>query len=167
MTTPPSLHGCLLGEALGDAIGLPFEQLSPRRRRRIWGDLEQRELRMCLLPGHRGMISDDTEHALFTARALLNAQGDLKKFRQLLRSELRAWLLSLPPGIGFATLRSGLKALLFLPQTGVFSAGNGPAMRAPILGTFYAASPERLREFCRASTRLTHTDPKAEWAPSR
>ena len=108
------------------------------------------------------MLSDDTEHALFTARALLESRGDPGKFGRALRGELRAWTFYLPPGIGKATLLAGLKAWTFTGHTGVHSAGNGPAMRAPILGAFL---PDiiQLREFCRVSTRLTHTDPKAQW----
>ena len=153
------LHGCLLGGAIGDALGLPFERLRPERARQIFGAQPQ-GLEMQLLP-HRGMISDDTEHALFTARALLESRGDAHKFGRVLRGELRAWTFYLPPGIGRATLLAGLKAWTFTHKTGVFSAGNGPAMRAPILGAFL---PDliQLREFCRISTRLTHTDPKAE-----
>jgi len=46
-------------------------------------------------------------------------------------------------------------------RAGVFSAGNGPAMRAPILGVLIA-DESQLAAFARASTRLTHIDPKAE-----
>ena len=154
------LHGCLLGGAIGDALGLPFERLRPDRARQIFGAQPQ-GLEMQLLP-HRGMLSDDTEHALFTARALLESRGDVQKFGRVLRGELRAWTFYLPPGVGKATLLAGLKAWTFTDKTGVFSAGNGPAMRAPILGAFL---PDliQLREFCRASTHLTHTDPKAEF----
>ena len=111
------------------------------------------------------MVSDDTEHALFTARALLESRGSSDRFAKILTSELRAWMLTLPPGIGWATLRAGLKSLLFLPatRTGVVSAGNGPAMRAAILGAFFGDATAQLRDFCRISTRLTHTDAKAEW----
>jgi ADP-ribosyl-[dinitrogen reductase] hydrolase len=60
------LAGVSLGTAVGDALGLPAEGLSPLRRHR-------------LLPGKgrhrfllgRGMISDDTERALFVAGSLL------------------------------------------------------------------------------------------------
>ena len=153
------LHGCLLGGAIGDALGLPFERLCAERARQIFG-AQPRGLEMQLLP-NRGMLSDDTEHALFTARALLESRGDVQKFGRALRGELRAWTFYLPPGIGKATLLAGLKAWTFSGNTGVFSAGNGPAMRAPVLGAFL---PDiiQLREFCRISTRLTHTDPKAE-----
>ncbi len=158
-----SLYGCLLGGALGDALGLPFERLTPAKRTRLWGDFPG-GLEMCFLP-RRGMVSDDTEHALFTARALLESRGTSERFARVLASELRAWMLTLPPGIGWATLRAGVKALLFLPasRTGVVSAGNGPAMRAAILGAFFGDATAQLKEFCRVSTRLTHTDPKAEW----
>lgn len=163
MSSFDALHGCLLGGALGDALGLPFEGLSPRKRQRIWGDSPQ-GLEMCLLP-RRGMVSDDTEHALLTARALLESRGSSARFGRALSSELRGWFLTLPPGVGLATLRAGLKSLVFLPasKSGVFSAGNGPAMRAPILGAFFGEGTEQLREFCDLSTRLTHTDPKAKW----
>ncbi|BCM92235.1 ADP-ribosyl-[dinitrogen reductase] glycohydrolase [Abditibacteriota bacterium] len=164
MSPIQTLHGCLLGGALGDALGLPFEGLSSKKRRRIWGEEIERGLDMSFLP-HRGMISDDTEHALFTARALLESRGNSDRFGRVLASELRHWFLTFPPGTGLATLRAGFKALLFLPftKTGVHSAGNGPAMRAPILGAFFGDGTAQLREFCRISTRLTHTDPKAEW----
>lgn len=153
------LHGCLLGGAIGDALGLPFERLAPQRARQIYG-AQAKGLEMQLLP-QRGMLSDDTEHALFTARALLESRGDAAKFGRALRGELRAWTFTLPPGVGRATLLAGFKAWTFTHKTGVFSAGNGPAMRAPILGAFLPDIVQ-LREFCRVSTILTHTDPKAE-----
>lgn len=164
MSSLQTLHGALLGGALGDALGLPFERLSPQQRRRIWGEEIERGLEMCFLP-NRGMVSDDTEHALFTARALLESRGSSERFARVLASEFRHWSLTLPPGVGMATLRAGFKSLLFLPaaKIGVFSAGNGPAMRAPILGAFFGDGTAQLRDFCRISTRLTHTDPKAEW----
>ena len=164
MSSLQTLHGCLLGGALGDALGLPFERLSPAKRRRIWGEEIERGLDMCFLP-HRGMVSDDTEHALFTARALLESRGGSERFGRVLASEFRHWALTLPPGVGMATLRAAFKSLLFLPadKIGVFSAGNGPAMRAPILGAFFGDGTAQLRDFCAISTRLTHTDPKAQW----
>ena len=55
--------GCLLGLAMGDALGLPLEGISPRRIARLQGAGEPRRR---LLFG-RGMISDDTDHACMTA----------------------------------------------------------------------------------------------------
>src|ERR1043166_8903999 len=62
--------GILLGTAVGDALGLPAENLSPRRIKRLW----KNEWRMRFVFG-RGMISDDTEHTLMVAQAML-AHGD-------------------------------------------------------------------------------------------
>ena len=47
-------------------------------------------------------------------------------------------------------------------EAGVYSAGNGPAMRAAIFGATIDDIP-KLLEYVRASSRLTHTDPKAEF----
>jgi len=59
------LQGAILGTAVGDAIGLPREGLSPRRASRLFGDPP---LGHRLLLG-RGMVSDDTEHTCMTAQA--------------------------------------------------------------------------------------------------
>ena len=56
--------GVLLGTAVGDAIGLPFEGLSPARVARR---LSRGPLNHSLVFG-RGMISDDTEHVCMVAR---------------------------------------------------------------------------------------------------
>jgi ADP-ribosyl-[dinitrogen reductase] hydrolase len=112
------------------------------------------------------MISDDTEHALFVAQAFLANPNDAAAFQRCLAWKLRWWLVSLPAGVGYATLRAIMKLWIGFPahRSGVRSAGNGPAMRSAILGACLADQPEKLREFTRASTVLTHTDPKAETA---
>jgi ADP-ribosyl-[dinitrogen reductase] hydrolase len=153
------LVGCLLGTAVGDALGLPYEGLSRRRAARLFGPPD----RYRFVFG-RGMVSDDTEHACLVAQALIASGGDVEWFRRSLARSFRWWLLGVPAGVGLATLRSIVRLWLgFSPQnSGVFSAGNGPAMRAAILG---AAIDDRgqLRELVAASSRITHTDPKAEW----
>jgi ADP-ribosylglycohydrolase len=153
--------GCLLGMAVGDAIGLPAEGLSPQRQRQLFGALTTHRLFF-----GRGFVSDDTAHAIMTAQALVVSGGEPERFASELARRLKLWFLCLPPGVGLATVRACLRLLVgFSPsRSGVFSAGNGPAMRAPILGLFCAADPDdtRLRALIRVSTRLTHTDPEAE-----
>ena len=153
-----ALAGCLLGTAVGDALGLPYEGMTGRRGGRIFPDRD----RFHFLPGF-GMVSDDTEHACFTAQAIIGAKGDPDRFEKKLAWSLRWWLLGMPAGIGFGTLRSILRLLVGIPpeRSGVFSAGNGPAMRSPILGVAFGDSTTLLREFVRRSTRMTHTDPRA------
>lgn len=149
--------GCLLGMAVGDALGLPCEGLSTRRQQLLFP-----ELRHSFFLG-RGLVSDDTEHAVMTAQAFLRSRGDLACFASSLAWRLRWWLLGVPAGIGLATLRGVLRLWAGFPpdRSGVHSAGNGPCMRAPILGVVLADDPERCRAFVTASTRLTHTHPDA------
>jgi ADP-ribosylglycohydrolase len=112
----------------------------------------------------RGMVSDDSEHACMTAQSLLAAPEDAAAFARSLAWRLRLWLLGLPAGMGWATLRAVFKLWLgFSPaRSGVWSAGNGPSMRAAILGICMGHDADRLRAYVRASSRLTHTDPRAE-----
>jgi ADP-ribosyl-[dinitrogen reductase] hydrolase len=194
-----AISGSLWGTAIGDALGLPYEGLSPRRAKRMQGPPDR--YRFCF---GFGMVSDDTDHALMTAVALLRARRKpdspdddaelaavaksgrwegfratkpwlhrndesrnhfmLEWFEASLARQLKWWLASIPAGIGFATLRSIVRLWLGWSPTasGVFSAGNGPAMRAPILGTILD-DPEDVKSFVRCSTRMTHTDPKAEY----
>jgi ADP-ribosyl-[dinitrogen reductase] hydrolase len=159
---PPSgLAGLLLGGAVGDALGLPAEGLSASRQRRWWPGV----LRHRFFFG-RGMISDDTEHAFMTAQALLEADGEVERFRRSLAWKLRWWFVALPAGVGLATARACFRLWLGVPaeRSGVMSAGNGPAMRSAIIGAVFADVPVKRRAFLRASTRLTHLDPRAETA---
>ena len=157
-TREEKIVGCLLGTAAGDALGLPCEGLGPARAARMFPDCGRHHF----LFG-KGMVSDDTEHACFVAKAMIEANGDPEIFQKRLARSLRWWLLGLPAGVGFATLRSILKLWAgFNPRkSGVFSAGNGPAMRSPIIGAACGADKSMLREFVARSTEITHRDPKA------
>lgn len=161
-----AITGCLLGTAAGDALGLACEGLSRRRQAKMFRTLDSHKL----LPFGKGMTSDDTEHTCMLAQSLIVAgQCDLveleQKFSANFAWRLRFWLLGLPAGIGFATLRAILKLCLgFLARrSGVFSAGNGPAMRAALIGVCFGDDLARMRVLARAATRITHTDPKAEY----
>jgi len=155
------MAGALLGAAVGDALGLPREGLSPQRARRRFGD--------CV--GHafvfgRGMVSDDTEHTCLLAQALLTEPEDAARFSRALAWKLRWWLLGLPAGVGLGTARAIARLWLGFgaDRSGVFSAGNGPAMRAALLGLCCRDDALGLRAWVRASSRITHTDPRAERA---
>jgi ADP-ribosylglycohydrolase len=154
-----AIAGCLLGTAIGDALGLPAEGLSPRRQARLLGAFENHRLVF-----GRGMVSDDTEHACMTAHALITSAGDPQRFAAHLARELRWWFVALPAGVGLATLRASLKLLVGIPpsRSGVRSAGNGACMRSPILGVCHGRDTKRLADLVRASTHLTHRDPRAE-----
>lgn len=150
--------GFLVGGAVGDALGLPYEGLSRQRQARL---RRGRPLKHRLLFG-RGMISDDTEHAAMTAQAWLASQGSADTFGRSLAWRLRWWLLGVPAATGFATLRSILKLWLGFSyrNSGVHSAGNGPAMRSGILGLLID-DPDEMRQWVSVCTKMTHTDPRA------
>ncbi|MFG0264136.1 MAG: ADP-ribosylglycohydrolase family protein [Rhodopirellula sp. JB055] len=156
--TGDAISGCILGTAVGDALGLPYEGVSPMRAERLLGPPDRyRFLLGC------GMISDDTEHTCMVAQSLIEARGDIDVFTKRFASRLRWWIFALPAGVGKATARSGVKLWLGAKpeNAGVFSAGNGPAMRAAIFGAAFDDLPSLLK-MVRASSRLTHSDPKAE-----
>ncbi|MEQ9408869.1 MAG: ADP-ribosylglycohydrolase family protein [Fuerstiella sp.] len=168
-----SIQNSLLGTAVGDALGLPYEGLTPARAIRLLGYPD----RFRFFFG-RGMVSDDTEHATIVAQCLIASAGDDAVFERELARRLKRWFLALPAGIGLATLRACLNLWLGSGphRSGVFSAGNGPSMRAAIIGVAVDSADQVLR-LNHLSTRITHTDPIAEqgaaavalaaWAASR
>ena len=165
-TNATRLIGSLLGTAAADSIALPYEGLSKKRVLRLCGDLREHRFFFS-----RGMVSDDTEHTVMVAQSLIASMGDVGVFKRDLARRMRMWLLRLPAGAGLATLRSIARLWLgFGPdRSGVFSAGNGPAMRSAIIGVFFSTGDKdknrvdytKLREFTLASAKITHTDPRA------
>ena len=149
------LERVLLGCALGDSLGLPFEGLSPKKCSRLL----PKELRHTLFFG-RGMLSDDTEHSIFVIDAF-NRSSNEKDYLKIMRSHLRKWFLCCPPGIGLGTLKSCLKMLFGLKKTSVNSAGNGPLMRTAVLAVLLKNQPEKLAEYIKANTYLSHADERA------
>lgn len=154
-----AVKGCLVGTAVGDALGLPFEGL---RQTRVLRMLGSGPLRHHFLLG-RGMVSDDTEQTLMVVQSLIEAADDVGRFRSAFARRLRVWFLLVPAGIGLATIRACLRLLMGVPPTrsGVPSAGNGAAMRSAIIGAWYRNDPDCLRAFVEASTLVTHTDARA------
>jgi ADP-ribosyl-[dinitrogen reductase] hydrolase len=148
----------LLGTALGDSLGLPYEGLSARRGRKLMPfPLRQRLL------GNKGTISDDTVQSALVLSALMRCDGDIEVFRTLVGKDLRKWFLAIPPGIGLATIKACCRLLVGISpsRSGVDSAGNGAAMRSAVIGAALCEEPELRMQFVEASARVTHTHPDA------
>jgi len=98
------------------------------------------------------------------SQSLIESGGNPDVFTRRFASRLRWWMLALPAGVGKATARSCVKLWLGISpsKSGVYSAGNGPAMRAAILGATINDIPTLL-EFVHHSSHITHTDPRAEY----
>ena len=106
-----TLKNCLTGIVVGDALGLPYENLSPARTQRLLGDPDQYRFLL-----GRGMVSDDTELSCIIAQCLIaSAAPHLRRPIGLKNASLVSCL---PAGIGratvFAITRVG-KRLSYLP----------------------------------------------------
>lgn len=159
MEGKPSLHGCLLGVAIGDSLGLPFEGLS---RQRVARKLRSSPLQQSLLFG-KGMLSDDTEQSCLVIEAVRLSEGDAQCFQKIFARRLKIWFLALPAGVGLATVKSCTRLLFGVPsnKSGVNSAGNGAAMRTPVLGALFPSDSNARRAFVDACSVVTHSDQRA------
>ena len=112
-----NILGCLLGTAVGDSIGLPYEGIPPQRASKMFGVADRHRFVL-----GRGMISDDTEHTCMVAQSLIASGFDVDLFTKKFAWRLRFWLMKLPAGTGMATMRAILKLWLGFPphKSGVF-----------------------------------------------
>jgi ADP-ribosylglycohydrolase len=91
--TPADPVGCLLGGAIGDALGAPVEFLSLSEIRERYGPRGVTEYERAY--GRRGAITDDTQMTLFTTEGLIRAHnrrvttGDADWIGSLHRAYLR------------------------------------------------------------------------------
>jgi ADP-ribosyl-[dinitrogen reductase] hydrolase len=159
-TSPPDaadrLAGTLLGTALGDALGLPCEGMSAPAIARRFGAVDRYRLL-----GRTGFVSDDTEQAALVAQSLARHPDDPDACVRDFRRALLGWFCRLPWGVGLATVRSCIRIGFGVSPSGVMSAGNGAAMRAAIVGTFFHDRPRERATFGRALAEVTHRDARA------
>jgi ADP-ribosyl-[dinitrogen reductase] hydrolase len=155
--------GCLLGVAIGDALGMPIEGWSREAIRMHYGVLAEFHASPSrgLAPGQ---FTDDTQMMLMHAESIVATRSvdgqDLgRRFVAWLRSgDMR--------GIGGSTFQS-IKRLergvdwRESGQTGEFAAGNGVAMRIAPVGLFDSQHTERLQRDARIAGAITHRNPEA------
>lgn len=150
------LAGTLLGTALGDALGLVVEGMSAHKISRKFGTIDHFRFF-----GRTGIVSDDTEQSALVAQTLIVSPRDVGDAVRSFRRSLLGWFLRLPWGLGLATLRACFRIALGFRESGVYSAGNGAAMRAAIVGVYFREDASSRRAFSTALARVTHTDPRA------
>ena len=152
--------GSILGLAVGDALGAPFEF---RRRREIPDPLPAFELSWMGMPP--GTWTDDTALARNLWTSLLENEGAFAPDDVLAR-HLR-WLAEGPPDVGNQTRQALEEARRGTPEAAraVFerrgpevSAGNGSVMYCAPLGVVRARDPERLFVEAPALSAITHWD---------
>jgi ADP-ribosylglycohydrolase len=158
--------GCLLGTAVGDALGQPVEAFPPERLRREFGEIREfmaGDPRLPI-PLGPGQWTDDTQMTLDIARSLVRrARVDPEDIAaEFIRDH---W----GEGIRFSgfTVKYSLQRLkrgLSWQQSGLddeMTAGNGGAMRIAPVGLLDCLHIERLAEDARLATIITHRHPEA------
>jgi len=188
MSTDPIFdraYGCLLGQAIGDALGTRYEfENASVTKSSIKTDLrEQKSSFLPILGGgpfnmEPGQVTDDTEMAMALARSLQR----LKKFHapDVARS-YAIWFYSSPPDIGITTcnafvgLPGKLDEMKSLPEEKIYgsiletsaeknksSLSNGCLMRISPLAIAGSHWPlDSLRDAAVADCRITHPNPVA------
>lgn len=146
-------RGCLVGQAVGDALGFTSENLSRERIVEKFGRLTEYRVRP-----HAAFYTDDTQMAILLAETILQ-KGEFN--RELFRRKLARWYLVLPRLSGRSTKNAALKCLLGLSDTGYDVPGSSGAMRIGPIGLFYADDGERLREQTIDCCLVTHTNRSA------
>ena len=81
--------GCLLGGAVGDALGFPIEFM---KENTIWAKYGPKGIRTLAQAGHPARISDDTQMTLFAANAIVYTKRQGGDLRENLWTAHREWL---------------------------------------------------------------------------
>jgi len=166
METSQRAIGSILGLAIGDALGAPFEF---RRRSQVAFPLPAFELPWNGMPP--GTWTDDTAMAMNLWTSLIDHGGALD-LGDVMDRHL-AWLGSDPPDIGNQTRAALTLAwegtadparVVFERRGPEVSAGNGSVMYCAPLGVVRARRPELLVEEAPALSRLTHWDGRCRTA---
>jgi ADP-ribosylglycohydrolase len=147
-------RGCLIGLAVGDALGNPTEGKSPREIKARWG-------RIIDFLSENQSGSDDTEYALFNAKLLL--QHGLSLTSDIIA---QAWLSDIYSesgnykGAGFSEVLAlkNLRAGLMPPHSGqhLHCWSDGLAMRVAPFGIAAAGAPQLAAKLAEIDGCVSH-----------
>jgi ADP-ribosylglycohydrolase len=137
-------YGCLIGSAIGDAMGMPASFMSPEKIKRIYnritGFLPPSKEQIAHGGLAEGEITDDTEESLIIAAVLVEAG----KFDQrLFIDKMRIWAVEkkmLESTVIGPSTRRFLEAIVNeqdLTEVGSLGDTNGGAMRVAPIGIFH------------------------------
>ena len=165
-------YGALAGLALGDALGMPTQAMSPEQIRAVYGTitgLVDGDASQPYAPGMpAGSVTDDTEQALLIASLLVRGRGTSSGRVALEAGEfahaLLAWEDSMIERGSLDLLGPSTKAALERVRAGedpltVGGAGttNGAAMRVTPIGiAMPTADPEAFADAVWSSCQVTH-----------
>ncbi len=163
-------RGCLLGLAVGDALGAPLEFLTRADIKSRYGEVRDM-LGGGWLQTDPGEYTDDTQMALAIARSVAEL-GEIDPADIAVR--FLDWYHSGPKDIGNTTvmslehLASGIPwheaGEKTLQLKGDRAAANGSLMRAAPIGMASRGDREALIRHSIDVSRITHADPRACWS---
>ena len=172
VTIQVRFRGCLLGLAIGDALGGPVEFTTREAILTKYGKPLREMVGGGWLRLGKGETTDDTAMARMLAESLLHCGG--VDAADIARRYV-AWMQSNPPDIGSITRAAlnGFRAGLSVPNAALGahrqlagkSAGNGTIMRCAPIALRYAYDERRLIDASRDEALITHFDPLA-WTGS-
>lgn len=141
--------GALIGTAVGDAIGMPYEGLTPQEiNARCTLPLEMHDGR---LP--KGSYTDDTELAIGIAESIIANKGLVDK-NHILQRFIENF--DRKRGYGFGTMTILQKRANAKTLFGTGSYGNGAAMRIAPISLVYYDTPTNLYEAAAKCSEITH-----------
>ena len=148
-------RGALLGTAVGDALGAPFEGWSVEKVRSVYGG-EEKMWQMI-----DGRYTDDTEMMIGVAESLIKNKG----FNGA--DMARTFIQNFDLKRGYGPGSSGALKRIMAGESwaeaskklfgGEGSYGNGAAMRIAPVGLFYYDDTDALRETAYKSSMITHS----------
>lgn len=162
--------GCLVGLALGDALGAPLEFMTRQEIAAVHGEVRD------LLGGgwlnvEQGEWTDDTQMTVALATSILACRG--VNPRDIARRFVD-WAASHPKDIGNATrlaLRYHAEGVPWdevgprvCRELAGRCAGNGSVMRCAPIGLLHALRPEALIRDSLRTSALTHVHPESAWS---
>ena len=150
-------QGTLLGVAIGDTLGHPFEGRLRTDIHSHFKDFEE------FIRNNKNLFNtytDDTQLTLHTAEALIQGNG----FNQnnFIREYIK-WLDDPPIGPGYGCISSIRKLKYGIPweKAASNSGGNGTTMRIAPVGLFYCKHLKGLKTAAIKSSIITHSHPAA------
>jgi len=151
--------GTILGTAIGDTLGHPFEGRIKEQIDRYFDDFDE------FIEKNRNIFAnftDDTQLTIHTAKAIIRAGGSIEE--STLVDEFIKWLDDPPIGSGFGCLSSIQKLShgIHWKEAASDSGGNGTAMRISPVGLFYSKDIEQLKKAASLNSKITHNHPAAE-----
>jgi ADP-ribosylglycohydrolase len=149
--------GSLIGVAIGDTLGHPFEGML---RHVIYSQFTNFENFINENKKLFNTYTDDTQLTIHTAQALIQGKGF--KVHNFVEEYVK-WLDDPPIGAGYGCITAARKLKYRIPwkEAASNSGGNGTTMRIAPIGLFYKKDTKALKTAAIRSSIITHSHPAA------